>query len=146
MLQQKIGLLIGGVIPAFIFGIYGILQKTATKQGISPGMLLIIMGGNIIIVGFLYCFIFKEFTISMSSVFFASLTGICWGIGTVLVTIALSKYKMPISKLAPIFNMNTLVTVILGLLIFAESKDINVPKILVASVFIVIGGTLATNS
>jgi hypothetical protein len=146
MSSQTLGYVVGGILPALFLGIYSVLQKASTKQGISPGMLMVIMGVNIIVVGLVYCFISKEFTVSIRSGSFASLTGIIWGIATVLIAIALSKYNVAISKLVPLFNMNTLVAVCLGLLVFSEWENINVWQLIVASVLIIIGGVLATNA
>lgn len=50
------------------------------------------------------------------------------------------------SKLVPLFNMNTLVAVCLGLLVFSEWKNVHVLQLAVASVLIIIGGILATNA
>ena len=131
---QTMGYMMGGIVPAVLLGIYSVLQKASTKQGISPGMLLVIMGANIIIVGLVYCLVFKEYSISLHSGLLASMTGVVWGIATVLIAIALAKYNMAISKLVPLFNMNTLVAVCLGLWIFGEWKNINVIKLVAAAI------------
>jgi len=146
MAASTLGYFIGGIIPALLLGIYSILQKVSTKQGIGPGMLMMVMGFNIMIVGLVYCLVSKEYSISIRSGLTASLTGIVWGIATVLIAIALSKYNVAISKLVPLFNMNTLVAVCLGLLVFSEWKNVHVLQLAVASVLIVIGGILATNA
>lgn len=146
MSSQILGYVIGGILPALFLGLYSVLQKASTKQGISPGMLMVIMGINIIIVGLVYCFISKEYSISIRSGLLASLTGVVWGIATVLIAIALSKYNVAISKLVPLFNMNTLVAVCLGLWAFNEWKNISVMQLVVASALIIIGGILATNA
>jgi hypothetical protein len=146
MPAQTVGYLIGGILPALFLGIYSVLQKASTKQGISPGMLMIVMGANIIMVGLAYCILSKEYSISIRSGFMASLTGVVWGIATVSIAIALSKYNIAISKLVPLFNMNTLVAVCLGLLVFSEWENINVLQLIVASILIIIGGVLATNA
>ena len=146
MSQQSMGYLIGGVLPALILGVFSILQKLSTKNGISPGMFLIVVGINIIAVGLVYCFFANEFAVSWRSGFYASLTGIAWAVATGLVSYTLAKYQIPISKLVPIFNMNTLVAVCLGLIVFAEWKNINMPKLFIASILIVAGGTLASKA
>lgn len=63
-----------------------------------------------------------------------------------MVAIAYSRFKMPVSKLVPLFNTNTLVAVVLGLLIFNEWKTINSPKLIIGAILVVIGGTLVTNA
>ncbi len=146
MAAQTFGYLLGGIIPALLLGIYSVLQKFSTKQGISPGMLMVVMGLNIMIVGFVYCFVSKEYTVTIRSGLSASITGIVWGIATVLIAVALAKYNVAISKLVPLFNMNTLVAVCLGLIVFSEWKNVHVLQLAVASVLIIIGGILATNA
>jgi hypothetical protein len=42
--------------------------------------------------------------------------------------------------------MNTLVAVCIGLVAFAEWKDVHISKLIVGSVLVVIGGTLVANS
>ncbi|HBF35878.1 MAG TPA: hypothetical protein DDW50_00980, partial [Firmicutes bacterium] len=96
MAASTLGYFIGGIIPALLLGIYSILQKVSTKQGIGPGMLMMVMGFNIMIVGLVYCLVSKEYSISIRSGLTASLTGIVWGIATVLIAIALSKYNVAI--------------------------------------------------
>jgi hypothetical protein len=146
MSSQTLGYVVGGILPALLLGIYTVLQKASTKQGISPGMLMVIMGVNIVIIGLAYCFFFKEYAVSIRSGLTATFTGIIWGIATVLIAIALSKYNASISKLVPLFNMNTLVAVCLGLLVFREWENVNMLQLLIAAALIIVGGILATNA
>ena len=62
------------------------------------------------------------------------------------VVIALTKYDASISQLVPLYIMNTLFTVLLGLLIFSEWATVSSPKLIVGSILIVIGGTLAASA
>lgn len=146
MSQSAIGYLIGGIIPAILFGFYNILQKASSQHKISPGMYLIVVGICAIAVGAVYCFVFKEYTISPTSGFFATLNGIVWGVATCLIALAYTRFKMPVSKLVPIFNTNTLVAVILGLIIFSEWKTVSSPKVIIGAILVIIGGTLSTNA
>ena len=144
--QQIAGYIIGGILPAILLGIFSVFLKASTQRGISPGMLLIIIGINIIVLGIIYCWISRDYTLSLSSGFFTSLTGLFWGIANLLIIIGLSRFSMPISKLVPLFNMNTMVAVIIGLFVFAEWKNVNIGQLLLATLLIIIGGTLAANS
>lgn len=145
-MSQFMGYLLGGIIPAVLLGIYSVLQKAATKQGISPGILLVVMGVQIVIIGLVYSFVFKEYNLTLKSGIIASCTGIVWACATCFISVALAKYNMPISNLVPLFNMNTLVAVCLGLIVFAEWKNVNLLRLFAASVLIVIGGILATRA
>lgn len=146
MSQSVIGYLLGGFIPAILYGIYNILQKASSQHKISPGMYLIVVGICAITIGLAYCIIFKEYTISPTSGLFATLNGVVWGVATCLIALAYSHYKMPVSKLVPIFNTNTLVAVILGLIIFSEWKTVSSPKVIIGAILVIIGGTLSTNA
>jgi len=70
--------------------------------------------------------------------------GIAWGAGVLLVALAINNYKAPLSVLAPLYNMNTLVTVLGALFIFSEWKDVNVIKLIIGSILIVGGGVLVS--
>lgn len=146
MSQSAIGYLIGGFIPAILYGFYNIVQKASSQHKISPGMYLIVVGLCAITIGVAYCLIFKEYTISPASGLFATLNGVVWGVATCLIALAYSHFKMPVSKLVPIFNTNTLVAVILGLIIFSEWKTVNSPKVIIGAILVIIGGTLSTNA
>jgi uncharacterized membrane protein len=63
-----------------------------------------------------------------------------------LVELAIARYGTPLAKLAPLYNMNTLVVVILALLFFAEARDVAVPKLITGAVMIVIGGMLVARA
>lgn len=146
MSGQSMGYIVGGILPAVILGVFSILQKMSTKNGISPGMFLMVVGVAIVGVGLVYSVVAKEYSISAVSGGYAFLTGIAWAVATGAIAVALSKYGMPISKLVPIFNMNTLVAVCLGLVLFAEWRQVNAPKLFIASILIVLGGTLAARA
>lgn len=74
------------------------------------------------------------------------MVGFLGGIGSVLVSIGIVKYSAPLGKLVPLFNMNTLVTVLLALWLFAEWKEVQVPRLLIGSILIVVGGILVARS
>lgn len=48
------------------------------------------------------------------------LFGLLWAAGTGAVTFALGRYGGQISQFAPLYNMNTLVAVLVGLVVFGE--------------------------
>ena len=57
-----------------------------------------------------------------------------------------TKYSASISTLVPLYNLNTLIAVSVGLLVFAEWKTVAVPQLLFGSVLIVVGGTLVARA
>jgi transporter family protein len=71
--------------------------------------------------------------------------GLSWGSGSVLVAIAINNYKTPLSVLAPLYNMNTLVAVVGALFIFSEWRDVNVVRLIIGSLLIIGGGVLVSS-
>ena len=68
------------------------------------------------------------------------------GIGAGLVALAVVRFAAPISKLAPLYNTNTLVTVLLGLWLYAEWQEVNTAKLLLGSALVVTGTVLVGQS
>jgi uncharacterized membrane protein len=70
--------------------------------------------------------------------------GLFWALGEVLVFLALTG-NADISKLAPIYNMNTLVTVLLGIALLHElPSQPQLVRVVIGAVLIVIGGILVS--
>ncbi len=146
MSHQVIGILLGGLAPAVLFGISGIFQKSSNQAGIGPGPYLMCIGAFVVIFGCALFILYPERGFSVRSGLYASLIGICWSAGMALIALALGRYGAPISRLVPLYNMNTLVAVILGLIVFAEWKEVNMTKLLVGSILVIVGGVLVANA
>lgn len=146
MTQSMTAVIIGGIIPAIFFGLSGVFAKPSTGAGISTGWYLICSGLAIAAVGILVSILIPDKTISLRSGFFASLVGFTWAVAAGMVALALTKYGVPISRLVPLYNMNTLVAVFIGLVVFAEWKDVNAVKLVFGSLLIVAGGVLVATS
>jgi len=56
------------------------------------------------------------------------------------------KYGAPISKLAVLNNLSVLVAIVLGFLVFAEGKELNLPKFLGGTILILAGTYLVMRS
>ncbi len=146
MSSQTIGLLIGGIIPAIIYGISGIFSKSAMQIGMGLAPYLIITGAAIALTGLVFGMIQGDWHLSTRAGLHALALGMTWGVGTGLVAIGLSVYNVPLGKLAPLYNMNTLVAVLLALWIFSEWSRVSVPQLLIGSMLIVIGGTMVARA
>ena len=72
--------------------------------------------------------------------------GLSWGLGMIAVMIGLSRFGAPLSKLAPLYNLNTLVVVVLALVLFAESREVNTPKLLGGAALIMAGAALVARA
>lgn len=146
MESQTIGILIGGILPALFFAFSGIFAKSSTSAGIGTGIYTMLCGLAVILVGLVSYLLQPDRTVSLKSGMHAFLGGANWAIGTALLALALSKYGTPISKLVPLYNMNTLVAVLLGLWIFSEWQDANIPKLLLGATLVVFGGIIVSRA
>lgn len=146
MSSKTTALIIGGFLPALIYGGSAIFQKLSTNLGISLSAYLVATGIGIVIVGVGYYLIDKSFSFSVESGTYAMMFGITWGVATGLVAYALLNFQVPISQLVPLYNMNTLIAVLLALVIFSEWKDLHTIKLISGSMLIVAGAVLVANS
>lgn len=146
MSNQAIGMMLGGMLAAVLYGFSGIFAKASNQAGIGLGWYLVITGVVIAATGAAFFLFFPDNTLSMKSGLYAAGLGLSWALGTAFVAIALTKYGVPIGKVVPLYNMNTLVAVLLALWIFAEWKEVHVVRLLIGSLLIVIGGILVVRS
>lgn len=144
MAPQLIGLLIGGLLPALAYGISGLLAKVSTNMGMSVGGHLICIGVMVSLVGVVMQGILPGPLPSGAAIASSSIYGLFWGVGTGGVALGLIRYQAPLSKLAPLYNMNTLITVVLALLVFAEWQNVDAVKLAIGALLVVIGGVLVS--
>lgn len=145
MTRHQLALLVGGVLPAVLLGLSSICQKLSTTAGIGAGPMLIVIGLTSAAVGAIFC-ADGDANWTKGGVGYACLFGICWAAATGLVGVALKKYGAQISQLVPLYNMNTLIAVIIGLIAFAEWRTVQPFRISLAAILIVSGGILASKS
>ncbi len=137
-----IGLVIGGLVPAILFGVNGVLAKAGTQAGIGLGIYLLIIAAGVALTGVLFLFVDPSRALSAKAGWYTLAMGITWGLGVGLVGIGLVRFGAPLSKLVPLYNMNTLVAVVIALWIFAEWEKVNALKLLVGAILVILGGTL----
>ena len=146
MSPQTLGILIGGLLPAFLFGYSNVAVKAATNAGLSVSFVLICAGlANLVVGAVLYVFL-PEQTVNAKAAAIMFSGGLMWGISMACITIAIVRFSSPISVLTPLFNMNSLVAVLLALWLFAEWRQVHVPQLLIGTVFVVIGGALVAKA
>lgn len=143
---QVIGILIGGILPALVYALGGLFQKGSIDAGIGVGMQLFIVGVAVMLVGGVFSLLSPDRTLTLRSGFFAFGLGCSWALATGLVAVALATYRTPLSVLTPLYNMNTLIVVLLALWIFAEWREVKVLQLIIGSMLIVIGGTLVARA
>ena len=144
MTNQYLGIIIGGILPAVLYSMTGIFTKISNQAGIGIGPYLIIIGLTIVLTGVGFYFIDSDVTVHWRSGVAAIGIGITWGIGTGLVALALVKFRAPLSQIVPLYNLNTLLVVVLSLWIFSEWKDVSAIKLFIGAILIVAGGTLVS--
>ena len=146
MSAKATALIIGGLLPAFIYGGSAIFQKLSTNIGISISIYLISVGVGVAFAGAALYLLDHSTPFSIKASSYAGMFGLTWGIASGLVAYSLLQYKVPISQLVPLYNTNTLVAVLLALLIFSEWKDLHVVRLLSGSLLIVIGAIFVANA
>jgi glucose uptake protein GlcU len=145
MTRHQLSLLIGGVLPAICLGLSGACQKLSSAGGIGTGPFLIVTGLTSTVVGIIFC-ADGDSSWTRKGILFASAFGLFWATGTGCIGLALKKYGAQISQLVPLYNMNTLVAVFIGLVAFAEWRTVQPLRISLAAILIVAGGILASKS
>lgn len=144
--QQTLGLVIGGLLPAILYGLSGLLVKSSHQIGIGLGPYMVVMGFSVTSVGLVILFAVPDHTISVQSALHTFGSGFLWGIGASLIALSISQFDTPLAKLVPLFNMNTLVAVLLALWVFAEWRQVRVPQLLIGSLLVVVGGALVAKA
>lgn len=142
MTTSQTGLLIGGVLPAIIFGISGLFQKWGSSQGLGLGGYVVSVGLGCLTVGAILWFTTGEQNLTFRTGTPAFLLGFFWAMGVTAISFALSHYGAPLSKITPLYNMNTLVTVIGALILFAEWKDVHLVKLTIGTLLILTGSVV----
>lgn len=146
MSNNTLALLTGGLLPAVCFGLSGAVQKVTTKAGIGTGMYLIVVGVVVVVVGLIVTAVERDVTLNRASGGYAALFGLLWAAGIASIAVALGRYGGQISQLVPIYNTNTLVAVLVGLVALGEWQTVQPGRLLLAAAFIIGGGVLAASS
>jgi uncharacterized membrane protein len=141
-----LSLLVGGLLPAILFGVSGVVQKTSTKAGIGTGPFLVVVGVVVVLIGGIFTAVERDTTVNWSSGFLAGVFGVLWASGIGSIAIALGRYEGQISQLVPLYNMNTLVAVVIGLVALSEWQTVQPGRLLLGAVLTVAGGVLAATS
>jgi uncharacterized membrane protein len=139
-------LLIGGVLPAILYGVTGVFQKLSARAEGGPAMYLICLGAGTVLVGVVLQFLLPEQSLSFRPISFALAAGLSFSLGAGLISLALLNYQAAISQLSPLYNMNVLVTVVVGLALFAEYQNIDILRLVGGTVLIIAGGLLVASS
>jgi uncharacterized membrane protein len=146
MNKTTLGLLVGGLLPAVLFGLSSVFQKTSARAGIGTGPYLVVVGLVVTLVGVVVTVAQQDTTVNGTSCLHAIAYGALWASAIGCIALALSRYDAQISQLVPLYNMNTLVAVVAGLVVLAEWRDVQFGRLLAGAVLIFAGGVLAATS
>lgn len=146
MTSNLLGIIVGGLLPALFYGISSVFAKSSTNAGMSVGGHLFVIGIAISITGMLFNLLQPGNIPSLIAVASSSMQGVFWGLGTGCVVLGLIKFQAPLAKLVPLYNMNTLVTAGLALILFSEWRAVNPLQLLVGASFIIVGGILVSGA
>lgn len=146
MKREHLGLILGGLIPALCFSVSSAVQKFATSAGISSGLHLVTIGLTTACVGAIVCLVDGDWTGTQGGIGYSCIMGFAWASGVGSIAIALKKYGAQISQLVPLYNMNTLFAVAIGLVVLGEWRTVQPMKIIIAAVLIISGGIVASRA
>jgi uncharacterized membrane protein len=146
MTKHTVAILIGGLVPALLYGAAGVLQKTASKTDIGPGPYILIIGVVATVVGGIITLVSGDTSLTWSGGVQTAGFAVLWSAAIVSIMLALGRFEGPVSVIVPLYNMNTLIAVLLGLLVLGEWEGVNGWRLLAGAVLIVAGGALAGTS
>jgi len=146
MSPQLLGLIVGGLLPAIFYGTSSVFAKTSSNAGMSVGGHLFFIGIAVSLTGVLFNWVLPGTVPSVAAAISSSMQGFLWALGTGCVVLGLLKYQAPLAKLVPLYNMNTLITAGLALLIFAEWRDADPLRLFIGAGLIVLGGIFVSGA
>jgi len=137
--------IVSGVVASLIWGTYIVLLKVATSK-LRASVAFCAMTSGILVTS-ITTFLWKGngVTFPMPETNWALLAGLAWGIGMGFVTHAVSLPPTAVSRLTPLYNVNTLVAVILGVFLLKEIPELTkIAPVLAGAILVVVGGYLVT--
>ena len=134
-----------GIIAAVCFGFQTVIYKYATqKSNMSPYYASFVFALGIILIFGIFLLFRPSYNFDWKSNGMLFASGLIWGIGFLAVAIAIAN-NADVARLAPIYNTNTLITVLLGILFLKEIPDTtHMIRIISGAVLIVIGAILVS--
>jgi uncharacterized membrane protein len=144
--KTTLALVVGGLLPAILFGLSSVFQKTSAQAGIGTGPYLVVIGLTVMLCGAALTCIQRDVTVNAASATRAAAYGVLWASAVGCIAFALARYEARISQLVPLYNTNTLVAVVIGMIALGEWQEVRPARLLLAAVFTITGGVLAATS
>lgn len=138
-------IIIGGILPAIFWGTTAIFQKQSAMSATGSAVYLIAFGAACVLAGLIAALIWRPAPWTAEGLGFAAISGACFSVGTGLISFALLAYGVPVSKLAPIWSCNVLVTLAIGAVFLGEASELDIVR-LAAGTLLIISGALLVSS
>ena len=134
-----------GIIAAVCFGLNTVIYEIASqKSSFSPYYGSFVFALGIILAFGLFLLLKPSNDFEWESTSLLVIAGVIWAVGFIAIAIAISQ-KADISRLAPIYNTNTLIAVLLGIFLLREIPNAaQMIKVIAGAVLIVIGAVLVS--
>jgi hypothetical protein len=145
MSKETLALLVGGLLPAALFGVASAFQKTAARAGVGTGPYLIAIGAVVLLAGTSVT-VARGGAATGAGVAWACGYGLLWSAAVGCIVLALSRYDANISQLVPLYNLNTLVGVAVGLAVLGEWRDVVPWRVAAGAALAVAGGALVATA
>ena len=133
------------MIASVCFAVQTIIFKVAYQKGnVTPYLGSFIFALGIIFIFALFLLFKPGFNFQWKSGSLFLISGIIWGLGFLAVAIAIAQ-KADVARLAPIYNTNTLLAVLMAIIFLKEIPNASqVFRIVAGAVLIVIGSVLVS--
>ena len=134
-----------GLIAAVFFALNTVIYKAAQQKGnFSPYYGILMFGIGAMIVSVIFFLLKPSFEFEWKSSSLAIIAGAVWAIGMIMVAIAISQ-KADVARLAPIYNINTILAVLMGIIFLKEIPDASqMIRVIGGAVLVVIGAILVS--
>ena len=135
-----------GLFAALFFGINPIFYKLAiSEKKIDPVFIMLLYSGGSFFLSIIIFLITKpNCTITLVSTCYGISAGILYGLGLLCVALAFAK-GVPASLMVPLYSINALITVCLGIFWLNEIPDIKgIIKIITGTILIIVGAIIVS--
>ena len=146
MKKLKAPLIVGGLLPALILGIGGIFMKASIQAGLGVGSFLVLVGGTLLVLGGIVWWLAGRPAVTPAALLSGIVAGVLWVLGTGLTQLAFVYFNASVSQLAPLYNMNTLIVVLLGLWVFSEWKQVRPVPLFIGGSLMVLGALFVSRA
>jgi transporter family protein len=133
--------LIGGIAPAVCLGLGTVLMRGSIAGGATIPLYLAVVGSTVALVGWAAIGWSGWPPTSVRGIGLAVAMGLSWSTAIACMAYGFGTLKLPVAVVAPLSNSNALVAVLVGALVFAEWRDLQIAKVICGTLLICAGAT-----